>query len=313
MCESEVLAMAPESTIGRGLGVFSIALGATQLLAPRRMLNAIGLRADGTARRAIRLIGVRELASGAGLLGSRAPAPFAWARVAGDAMDLALLAGTAARRGLRRDRTTATMGVVGLVSVADLAAGAVLARRLRAGQGEAGRGSGGRRPVRAAVTIDLPREELYARWRRLEDLPRYMGNLKEVRQTTQQRSHWVAEAPTGTVAWDAEITEDRPGERLAWRALPGSAVRHEGNVTFADAAGGRGTQVVAELTWEPPLGPIGSVAAFVTGEHPAKQLGDDLHRFKQVMETGVVAVAKADPPGTVASPARPANEQQVAS
>ena len=51
--------------------------------------------------------------------------------------------------------------------------------------------------------------------------------------------------------------------------------------------------------------PVGSVAAFVTGEHPAKQLGDDLHRFKQLMETGVVAVAKADAPGTIASPARP--------
>jgi uncharacterized membrane protein len=304
--------MAPGSTVGRGLGAFSMALGALQLLAPHRMLDIVGVRADGSARRAMRLIGVRELAMGAGLLGSRARAPFAWGRVAGDAMDLALLAGTAARRGLRRDRTTATMGVVGLVSVADLAAGVVLARRLRSGQDEPETASGGRRPVQAAVTIDLPREELYARWRRLEDLPRYMGNLKEVRQTTEQRSHWVAEAPTGTVSWDAEITDDRPGERIAWRALPGSAVRHEGSITFADAAGGRGTEVVAELAWEPPLGPIGSVAALVTGEHPAKQLGDDLHRFKQVMETGVVAVAKADQPGTVASPARPANEQQVA-
>jgi uncharacterized membrane protein len=305
--------MAPESTIGRGLGAFSVALGALQLLAPRRVLDVAGLRADGTARRAVRLIGVRELATGAGLLGSRARAPFAWARVAGDAMDLALLAGTAARRGLRRDRTTATMGVVGLVSVADLAAGVLLARRLRAGQDDADSGSGGRRPVRAAVTIDLPREELYARWRRLEDLPRYMDGLKEVRQTTERRSHWIAQAPTGTVAWDAEITDDRPGERIAWRALPGSAVRHEGSVTFADAAGGRGTQVVAELAWEPPLGPIGSVAALVTGDHPAKQLGDDLHRFKQVMETGIVAVAKADPPGTVASPAQPAKHREVAS
>ena len=305
--------MAPHSTIGRGLGAFSVALGTIQLLAPRRVLDMAGLRADGTARRAVRVIGVRELVTGGGLLAGRARAPFAWARVAGDAMDLALLGGTAARRGLRRDRTTATMGIVGLVSAADLAAGVLLARRLRAGRDEAHGSSSEPRPVRAAVTIDVPRADLYARWRRLEDLPRYMDGLKEVRQTSERRSHWVAEAPTGTVAWDAEIIDDRPGERIAWRALPGSAVRHEGSVTFADAAGGRGTQVVAELAWEPPLGPLGSVAALVTGQHPAKRLGDDLHRFKQVMETGAVAVARADPPGTVASPARPAQEAQVAS
>lgn len=299
--------MTRASTIGRGLGAFSVALGAAQLLAPRRLLRAAGIRTAMPAPAVVRLIGARELVVGGGLLATRARTPFTWARVAGDAMDLALLAGTTVRRGLRRDRATATLGLVGLVSAADLAAGVMLARRARGGDGhEHDAREGRRRPVRAAVTIGRPRAELYARWRRLEDLPTYMDNLHSVRETGDGRSHWVADAPTGSVSWEAEITEDVPGERIAWRSLPGSAVRHEGSVTFADAPAGRGTQVVADLIWEPPLGPIGSVAALVTGEHPAKQLGDDLHRFKQLMETGVVAVAKADPPGTIASPARPA-------
>ena len=120
--------------------------------------------------------------------------------------------------GLRRDRATATMGVVGLVSVADLAAGVLLARRLRTGEDDR-QTTGARRPVRAAVTIDLPREELYARWRRLEDLPRYMENLREVRQTTERRSHWVADVrrapcPGTPRSWTTARVSGSPGVRF---------------------------------------------------------------------------------------------------
>jgi hypothetical protein len=76
-------------------------------------------------------------------------------------------------------------------------------------------------------------------------------------------------------------------------------------VTFADAPGGRGTEVRVDLAYEPPAGPLGVLAARIAGEEPALQVPEALRNLKQVLETGVIAVAKADAPGTIASPAAP--------
>ena len=73
------------------LGWFSIGLGLTQVLAPRRFARFIGVRGDDDELRLVRLVGLRELASGVGILTRPRPAGWLWARVAGDVMDLALL------------------------------------------------------------------------------------------------------------------------------------------------------------------------------------------------------------------------------
>jgi uncharacterized membrane protein len=307
--------MSTGSILGKGLGVLSVGLGAAQLLLPHRLLKTVGMRTDDPAPGVVRAIGVRELLAGGGLLAMRRPAPFAWFRVIGDVMDLALMGSVAARRGLRKDRATAALGFAGLVSVADLAAGVLLARESSkerdsraATDGEDAPldGAAGATPVRAAVTIDRSRQEVYAAWRRLEDLPRFMRHLESVTETADGRSHWVATGPGGApVSWDATITDDRPGERIAWAAVPGSQVRNAGVVTFTDAPGGRGTEVRVELAYEPPAGPLGALVAKVTGEEPGLQVPDDLRRFKQLLETGTIAVAKDDAPGTIASPAQP--------
>jgi len=83
---------------GFGLGLFSIALGAAELLAARRIARALG--AD-EGHRLVRGFGAREIAAGVGLLQSPAHGARMWNRVAGDAMDLAAL-GLAARRGPRK-------------------------------------------------------------------------------------------------------------------------------------------------------------------------------------------------------------------
>ncbi|HEX5827909.1 MAG TPA: SRPBCC family protein [Candidatus Limnocylindrales bacterium] len=306
--------MSTGSILGKGLGVLSVGLGAAQVLLPHRLLKTVGVRTDDPAPGVVRAIGVRELVAGGGLLAMRRPTPFAWFRVVGDVMDLALMGSVAARRGLRKDRATAALGLAGLVSVADLAAGVLLAREASKGGDRAATdgerapldGAAGATPVRAAVTIDRSRQEVYAAWRRLEELPRFMRHLESVTETADGRTHWVATGPGGTtVSWDATVTEDRPGERIAWAAVPGSQVRNAGVVTFTDAPGGRGTEVRVELAYEPPAGPLGALVAKVTGEEPGLQVPDDLRRFKQLLETGTIAVAKDDAPGTIASPAQP--------
>lgn len=67
------------------------------------------------------------------------------------------------------------------------------------------------------------------------------------------RSHWVAKAPAGTtVEWDAEITEDRPNELIAWRSLEGADVDSAGTVRFEQSPRGRGTVVKLEMHYHPP-------------------------------------------------------------
>ncbi len=69
------------------LGLFSIGLGLAEALSPRRMANVTGVRSPGI----LRAYGLREMAAGAGILGSKRPAFWLWSRVAGDVMDLATL------------------------------------------------------------------------------------------------------------------------------------------------------------------------------------------------------------------------------
>ncbi len=71
----------------------------------------------------------------------------------------------------------------------------------------------------AATTIRKSAQEVYAFWRNLENLPTCMAHLEQVRATGDRTSHWLADAPFGAdVEWDAEIVDDSPGERIAWRS-----------------------------------------------------------------------------------------------
>lgn len=150
--------------------------------------------------------------------------------------------------------------------------------------------------VKNAVTITKPREEVYAFWRKLENLPRFMRHLEEVRETDATHSEWRAVAPAGRqVCWTAEITEEKPNELLAWKSLDGADVPNEGRVTFEDEPGGRGTIVRVELSYSPPAGALGAFFAKLFGEEPKGQIADDLRRFRSILETGEVPTTDGQP------------------
>lgn len=102
--------------LGFGLGVFSIALGAAELFAPRRIAGALG--APG-AEGLVRGYGVRELVAGVGLIANPAHATLVWGRVAGDALDLATL-GVAARRSPRNGLVWGAIAAVAGVTLLDI-------------------------------------------------------------------------------------------------------------------------------------------------------------------------------------------------
>ena len=147
-------------------------------------------------------------------------------------------------------------------------------------------------PVTVSVTIDKPREELFAYWRNFQNLPRFMEHLVSVRVDSPMRSHWEAKAPAGrTVEWDAEIVNEVPNEIIAWKSIGKPDVPNAGSVNFSDAPGGRGTIVRVTLDYEPPAGRIGAMLSHFFSEEPDHQIREDLRKFKQLMETGEITTS----------------------
>lgn len=140
--------------------------------------------------------------------------------------------------------------------------------------------------VSDAVTVGQPPEALYAVWRELENLPALMSHLQEVRVLDGRNSRWTVKGPLGDVSWDAELTAEEPGKRLAWQSLPGADIENSGEVLFRPAPGERGTEVVVRLKYTAPGGTLGPVIARMLGQEPSQQLRDDLMRFKREQELG---------------------------
>jgi uncharacterized membrane protein len=166
--------------------------------------------------------------------------------------------------------------------------------------------------VEQAVTINQPRHKVYRFWRNLENLPRFMEHLESVRFTADRRSHWVSRGPLGTrVSWDAEIVEDRPDEHIAWASIPGSDLENSGWVHFADAPGGRGTEVTVSLTYNPPAGSTGAAVARLLGSDASTAVREDLRHFKQIMEAGETPTNDGQPSGRAMDGAHNGSQQHA--
>ncbi len=294
--------------LAQGLGWFSIGLGLAELLAPRGVAKVAGVRGDNAGF--IRLMGLREIAHGVAIFAQgRRPAAAVWSRVAGDALDLAALAAAAASPDSDKGRVAFATANVLAVTALDVLCAQQLSSNTSTSEGSTNQ-------VKKSLIINRAPEELYQFWRDFENLPRFMKHLKSVRVEGGGRSHWVASAPAGTsVEWDAETTEDRPNELIAWRSLEGSEVETSGSVRFEPAPGNRGTIVRVEIEYTPPGGALGAAVAWLSGVDAGQQAQEALRCFKQLMETGEVVVSD----GTVwdnglltQRPAQPVSREELA-
>jgi len=87
--------------------------------------------------------------------------------------------------------------------------------------------------IQKDINIAAPIEQLYDFWSNVENFPKFMTNVQEVRATESGRSHWKMKGPAGTTAeWDAVITEHIPNKLLAWKSLEGASVANSGIVRF---------------------------------------------------------------------------------
>lgn len=153
--------------------------------------------------------------------------------------------------------------------------------------------------ITRSLTVLKPRKELYAYWRKLENLPTFMKHLKEVTQTGGKASHWEAHIPgdLGTIEWEAEITQEKENELIGWQSLPDSDIDNAGEVRFKDAPAGRGTVVQATISYRPPAGSLGGGAAKLLNPLFKQMVKEDLRRFKRLMETGEIPTIEGQPSG----------------
>lgn len=272
--------------VAQALGWFSIGLGLAQLVAPRKMSRAVGA---GERPRLMRAIGMREVASGVGILTQRRPTGWLWSRVGGDVMDLALLGAAAGSATAPRRR----LGMLGAAL-----AGIALVDLLTSMKAPEHEPLGGAVEFEKTMVVNKSPEECYRYWRDLEGLPRFMRHLESVRVIDERLSHWTAKGPLGyRVEWDSELQADEPGSFMGWRSQPGSEVETEGSVRFESAPGGRGTLVHVWMRYRPPGGAAGALVAKLFGAEPSRQIDDDLRRFKWLIETGEVPTTVGQPSG----------------
>lgn len=152
--------------------------------------------------------------------------------------------------------------------------------------------------VEKTVTINRPVEELYHFWHDFENLPHFMKHLKYVKVYDAKRSHWIANAPLGaSVEWDADIINEQENHLIAWASVEDADIDNSGFVRFQPATGGRGTEVKVVLEYNLPGGAVSAAIAKLFGEAPQQQIGDDLRRFKMLMETGEIATTEGQPKG----------------
>jgi uncharacterized membrane protein len=138
------------------------------------------------------------------------------------------------------------------------------------------------REVREVVEVAASREEAYEMWSRLEDFPRFMANVSEVRKTGDRTYRWTVEGPLGQrIEWDAEVTHSLPGQLIAWRST-NADVPNSGEVRFE--ATQHGTRVLVIMRYGQTAGPIGALVARLTGSDPKAMVQQDLHRFKRLIE-----------------------------
>ncbi|WP_158602512.1 SRPBCC family protein [Proteiniphilum sp. X52] len=139
--------------------------------------------------------------------------------------------------------------------------------------------------VETAVTVSKPREEVYAYWRKLENLPLFMKHLESVRELSDLHSVWNARIPggLGKVEWKCEITSDVPNESIKWKSMPDSQVVNTGLVRFADM-GHAETIIQVNISYEAPAGNLGAGIAKLFTPALEKIIRDDIKNFKRVIE-----------------------------
>jgi uncharacterized membrane protein len=130
-----------------------------------------------------------------------------------------------------------------------------------------------------SITVERPVQTVYNQWTQFESFPQFMEGVESIRQIDPTHTHWVTKVAGTTREFDAEITEQRPDDRIAWKSLSGP--RHAGVVTF-HRLNDRETKVMLQMDLDPEgfTDKAGDALGFV-----GHRVEGDLKRFKEFIES----------------------------
>jgi uncharacterized membrane protein/general stress protein YciG/hemerythrin-like domain-containing protein len=133
--------------------------------------------------------------------------------------------------------------------------------------------------IEQSIDVNVPVRTAYNQWTQFEDFPRFMEGVQEVRQLDDKRLHWRANIGGKEKEWDAEITEQVPDQRIAWKNTTGAT--NAGVVTF-HRLNDTQTRVMLQVDYDPE-GVVENVGDMI-GVVSARVRGD-LKRFKEFIES----------------------------
>ncbi|MCO6430503.1 MAG: SRPBCC family protein [Deltaproteobacteria bacterium] len=146
----------------------------------------------------------------------------------------------------------------------------------------------GRRAVSVAKSLDIarPPQEVFSFWSNMENFPKFMPHLKEVRKLDSDRYRWTALGPGGSqFSWTARITRSEPNSVLAWQSEKGSTVPNSGSIKFQANERG-GTRLEINMSYNPPAGALGDAIATLLQSDLRTALDEGLLRLKSLLEVG---------------------------
>jgi uncharacterized membrane protein len=133
--------------------------------------------------------------------------------------------------------------------------------------------------VEESIEVGVPVRTAYNQWTQFEEFPEFMEGVESVRQVDDTHLHWTAEVAGQRREWDAEITEQRPDERVAWKATEGKG--NAGVVTFHRLDDDR-TKIMVQLDFEPE-GIVEKAGSAIGSD--SRRVKGDLERFKEFIES----------------------------
>jgi uncharacterized membrane protein len=133
--------------------------------------------------------------------------------------------------------------------------------------------------IEQSVEVNVPVSTAYNQWTQFEEFPKFMDGVKEVRQLDDTHLHWVAEIGGHSEEWDAEITEQNPDERVAWKATGGK--QNAGVVTF-HRIDDQTSKIMLQLEWESE-GIVEKLGSAIGQDD--RKVKSDLERFKELIES----------------------------
>jgi uncharacterized membrane protein len=141
--------------------------------------------------------------------------------------------------------------------------------------------------IEASVTIKCSVEKVYAFHRDFTNLPRFLGDVMAVEQIDPATSRWTIQGPFGFKATrTTKVTEERPNATLRYETVTVPALRTSWEVHFSP--GSRPGETEVREVMKLPLGRLGRMALAAIGKYPMEEVTSNLHRLKELLETGKV-------------------------